>query len=67
MRNNEQSSGDLTPEQRTAAESLAGFIDSAPSPWHAGEQVIARLESTGFIRLSERQPWALQANTGQGT
>ena len=64
MRNNEQSSGDLTPEQRTAAESLAAFIDSAPSPWHAGEQVIARLESAGFIRLSERQPWALQANTG---
>ena len=40
---------------------LLEFIDHSPSPWHAVARAEALLQSHGFIRLAETQPWSLQA------
>jgi aspartyl aminopeptidase len=56
--------GTLTTVERAAAEALKSFIDAAPSPWHAGALVAARLRADGFLRLEEEEAWSLQPNTG---
>lgn len=38
---------------------LFEFIQKSPTPWHAVETATARLESAGYERLEEAQPWAL--------
>lgn len=40
-----------------AVSGLAEFIDAAPSPFHAVEQVASRLDAAGFTRLDERDAW----------
>ncbi len=38
---------------------LISFIDAGPSPYHAVEQVVARLQTAGFRALDEREEWNL--------
>lgn len=42
----------------TAARDLCTFIDRSPTPYHAAEQVRARLEASGFAALDERETWS---------
>jgi aspartyl aminopeptidase len=42
-----------------AARDLCAFIDRSPTPYHAAEEVSARLGNAGFVALSERQAWNL--------
>ena len=39
---------------------LLAFLDASPTPYHAVEQVRARLVAAGFSPLDERAPWSLQ-------
>lgn len=43
------------------AEDLAGFVDAAPSSFHAAAEVARRLEAAGFTRLDEGEPWSAPA------
>ena len=38
---------------------LLGFIEAAPTPYHAVSEVAGRLSKAGFRRLSERDTWQL--------
>ncbi|MFC2993009.1 M18 family aminopeptidase [Halomonas tibetensis] len=40
-------------------ERLLDFLRGSPTPWHAVANMAARLESAGFRRLDEREPWQL--------
>jgi aspartyl aminopeptidase len=42
-----------------AARDLLRFIDASPTPYHAVAESARRLESAGFSRLGEAEPWAL--------
>ena len=42
-----------------AADDLLALVDASPSPSHAVEELGRRLEAGGFLRLDEREPWAL--------
>eukprot|EP00668_Euglena_longa_P029237 GGOE01036581.1.p1 GENE.GGOE01036581.1~~GGOE01036581.1.p1 ORF type:complete len:483 (+),score=145.48 GGOE01036581.1:36-1451(+) len=42
------------------AERMVRFINQSPSPFHAVQTCVQRLEECGFERLSERQVWPLQ-------
>jgi aspartyl aminopeptidase len=42
-----------------AARDLCAFIDRSPTPYHATQEVSARLANAGFVALSERQVWTL--------
>jgi aspartyl aminopeptidase len=39
---------------------LLGFIEAAPTPYHAVSEVAGRLSKAGFRRLSERDTWQLR-------
>ncbi len=39
---------------------LLGFLEAAPTPYHAVSVVAGRLEAAGFRRFSERDSWKLQ-------
>lgn len=41
------------------AQDLLDYIDASPTPWHAVAETSRRLESSGYRRLDEREPWAL--------
>ena len=43
---------------------LTNFISSSPSSYHATATSAARLEAAGFLRLDERESWALEAGQG---
>ena len=43
---------------QTAVE-LGAYIDASPSPYHAVQEAIARLEPAGFQELAERDAWSL--------
>eukprot|EP00667_Euglena_gracilis_P008896 EG_transcript_9027 len=47
---------------RQLAERLVRFINQSPSPFHAVQTCVQRLEESGFQRLSERQAWSLERN-----
>ena len=40
---------------------LLKFIQDAPTPYHATQQVIKRLDAAGFVALYETDAWALEA------
>ncbi len=40
----------------TGLDDLIDFLDASPSPWHAVDSTIARLD--GFVRLDETDAWA---------
>jgi aspartyl aminopeptidase len=37
---------------------LRAFLDASPSPWHAVESAVARLDAAGFVAVDEASPWA---------
>jgi aspartyl aminopeptidase len=39
---------------------LLDFIDASPSPWHAVNSMVGRLDATGFSKLDETEKWALK-------
>ncbi|HEY3493677.1 MAG TPA: M18 family aminopeptidase [Polyangiaceae bacterium] len=39
------------------------FLDASPTPYHAAREVAKRLETGGFVRLDEREPWTIAAGT----
>lgn len=41
------------------AQDLLAFIDASPTPFHAVQESIRRLETAGFRPLDEREPWTL--------
>ena len=49
----------VSDQERATAEALLAFIDASPSPWHAVQQCVSRLEADGFLALSERDAWHL--------
>ena len=40
----------------TGLDDLIDFLDASPSPWHAVESTVARLD--GFVRLDETDAWS---------
>jgi aspartyl aminopeptidase len=44
-----------------AAQDLCAYIEASPSPYHAVEETVRRLESAGFSRLREVDEWKLSA------
>ena len=46
------------------AEKACTFLTGSPDPYHAVENVIARLETAGFTRLSKREPFADNVEPG---
>ena len=53
---------DIVPEEYTQA--FLSFINENPTIFHAVEYFCNRLESEGFIRLSERESWLEHLNGG---
>ncbi len=47
------------PHFRAHAQNLLDFIDASPSPWHAVDTLVKRLEAEGFSRLDETERWSL--------
>jgi len=45
-------------------EDLMNFIQLSPSPYHAVEQMIGRLECSGYQRLFEADAWQLEPGQG---
>lgn len=52
---------DLTLER---ALDLCRFIDASPMPYQASAECVRRLEAAGYRRLSEADPWKLEAGCG---
>lgn len=46
---------------RELVQDLLDFIDASPSPWHAVDNVIQRLETMQFQALNEIDDWQLQS------
>jgi aspartyl aminopeptidase len=46
----------MTDSAHSGLVDLIDFLDASPSPWHAVESTIDRLD--GFVRLDEAAPWA---------
>ena len=38
---------------------LCGFLQQSPTPWHATQRMVERLEQAGFTRLEETANWQL--------
>lgn len=45
----------------SAARDLCAYLDASPSPYHAVEETIRRLEAAGFTALRETDAWSLRA------
>ena len=43
--------------------SLLDFLDKSPTPYHAVNNMAARLDDEGFVQLPERESWSLQVET----
>ncbi len=44
----------------SSARDLCDYIDASPSPFHAVDETVRRLEAVGFSRLDEGEAWSLQ-------
>jgi aspartyl aminopeptidase len=40
---------------------LLEFLNAAPTPFHAVEEAKQRLSKAGFVQISERHPWNIEA------
>jgi len=40
---------------------LLDYIEASPTPWHAVEETVRRLEDAGYRALDERERWSLSA------
>lgn len=47
-------------EQHTLYAELLDFLRRSPTPFHAAENIVARLQAQGFVRLREADSWQLQ-------
>src|SRR5690554_8047296 len=47
----------MTPDN--ASQSLADFIQSSPTPFHAARSLAERLQAAGYQELDERDEWTL--------
>ncbi len=54
----------ITPEDRANAQDLLNFIDASPSPWHAVQSIMQRLQAQGFVPLQEKLRWKLETGSG---
>jgi len=45
---------------------LLAFIEKSPTPFHAVQQMVKRLQSAGFQHLSEKDAWNLQGSQAHG-
>jgi len=54
----------ITDEQRATCADLLEYLDASPSPWHAVDEAVRRLEGAGFQRLGEEETWALEPGRG---
>lgn len=43
---------------------LMSFLDAAPTAWHAVAALQSRLTQSGFLELSEREPWNIKPGQG---
>ncbi|MGK0500032.1 MAG: aspartyl aminopeptidase [Oceanicoccus sp.] len=48
-------------QQRSFNEQLMAFIEASPTPFHAVEQMVERLQAAGFEPLLESDEWQLKA------
>ncbi|MGH9244631.1 MAG: M18 family aminopeptidase [Acidimicrobiales bacterium] len=48
----------IAPTDHEEARGLLGFIDAAPSPFHACAEAAARLEAAGFTEVRESDRWS---------
>lgn len=48
--------------QSSTNQDLAGFIQASPTPFHATQNLAARLLAAGFEQLNERDEWNLQSS-----
>lgn len=48
---------------RKEALDLVGFVNAAPTPYHAVSEVARRLQSAGFAQLNEGEPWPIEPGT----
>ena len=46
------------------AEKACEFLDASPDPYHAVQNMIARLELAGYTRLRKREPFADKVTAG---
>ncbi len=51
-------------DNRTTTENLLTFLQNAPSPFHAVEEIAAMLTEAGFTRLQESEKWSLNYGGG---
>lgn len=51
----------ISPQARETAQDLLNFIDASPSPWHAVQSTVQRLNQAGYKELAETQTWQLHA------
>ncbi|MBF5045502.1 M18 family aminopeptidase [Aggregicoccus sp. 17bor-14] len=45
----------------SVADDLLRYIDASPTPYHAVNETVRRLELQGYRHLDEREPWQLRA------
>ncbi len=62
-KNKEPRAAKRLPSPRAQAEDLIGFIDRSPSPYHAVQELVRRLENAGFEPLDEKAPFELEAGS----
>jgi aspartyl aminopeptidase len=44
----------------TEAEGLVAYLNASPTAFHSVAESVRRLRASGFVELSERQPWAVK-------
>ena len=47
-------------EKQDFNEGLLGFLDASPTPFHATQNMSMMFENAGFLKLDEKEKWALQ-------
>lgn len=47
--------------QLDAADDLIAYVNASPSPWHAVQETVRRLEGAGYRALREDESWTLAA------
>ncbi len=61
IRGNHLNAVDNTPVEAQRLTRLCDFLAQSPTPWHATQAMVERLEQNGFTRLDERADWQLKA------
>lgn len=56
-------SGPASEEVKAAAKDFVTFLNKAVTPFHAVEELAARLKGKGFMELNETESWKVEPNT----